>query len=63
MGMEQKVAVITGASGGIGAALVKAYREPGMRISGAEQTGFHAAGEWTCAGPTSCSNSSRAATQ
>lgn len=27
MGVEQKVAVITGASQGIGAALVKAYRD------------------------------------
>jgi short-subunit dehydrogenase len=27
MGIEQKVAVITGASQGIGAALVKAYRD------------------------------------
>jgi len=63
MGIEQKVAVFTGASGGIGTALVKAYREPEMRISGARQTVFHAAGEWTCAGPTSSGNSSRAARQ
>ena len=32
MGGEQKVAVITGASGGIGAALVKAYRDRNYRI-------------------------------
>ncbi|MBC7880239.1 MAG: SDR family oxidoreductase [Anaerolineae bacterium] len=32
MGIEQKVAVITGASQGIGAALVKAYRERNYRI-------------------------------
>ena len=32
MGSEQKVAVITGASGGIGAALVKAYRDCNYRV-------------------------------
>jgi len=32
MGTEQKVAVITGASGGIGSALVKAYRERAYRV-------------------------------
>jgi len=32
MGIEQKVAVITGASGGIGTALVKAYRDRNYRI-------------------------------
>jgi NAD(P)-dependent dehydrogenase (short-subunit alcohol dehydrogenase family) len=32
MGTEQKVAVITGASGGIGAALVKAYRDRNYRV-------------------------------
>ena len=32
MGTEQKVAVITGASQGIGAALVKAYRKIGYRV-------------------------------
>src|SRR6516162_9721452 len=32
MGVEQKVAVITGASQGIGAALVKAYRDRSYRI-------------------------------
>ena len=32
MGSEQKVAVITGASGGIGAALVKAYRDRNYRV-------------------------------
>src|SRR5215467_12250105 len=32
MGSEQKVAIITGASGGIGAALVKAYRDRNYRI-------------------------------
>src|SRR3954468_17555262 len=32
MGSEQKVAVITGASGGIGAALVKAYRGRNYRV-------------------------------
>ena len=32
MGTEQKVAVITGASQGIGAALVKAYRDRNYRI-------------------------------
>jgi NAD(P)-dependent dehydrogenase (short-subunit alcohol dehydrogenase family) len=32
MGIEQKVAVITGASGGIGAALVKAYRDRNYRV-------------------------------
>jgi NAD(P)-dependent dehydrogenase (short-subunit alcohol dehydrogenase family) len=32
MGMEQKVAVITGASQGIGAALVKAYRDRNYRV-------------------------------
>ena len=32
MGIEQKVAVITGASQGIGAALVKAYRERGYHV-------------------------------
>jgi NAD(P)-dependent dehydrogenase (short-subunit alcohol dehydrogenase family) len=32
MGAEQKVAVITGASGGIGAALVKAYRDRNYRV-------------------------------
>ena len=32
MGIEQKVAVITGASQGIGAALVTAYRERGYRV-------------------------------
>ena len=32
MGIEQKVAVITGASQGIGAALVKAYRNRNYRV-------------------------------
>ena len=32
MGTEQKVAVITGASQGIGAALVKAYRDRDYRV-------------------------------
>jgi NAD(P)-dependent dehydrogenase (short-subunit alcohol dehydrogenase family) len=32
MGTEQKVAVITGASRGIGAALVKAYRDRNYRV-------------------------------
>ena len=32
MGIEQKVAVITGASRGIGAALVKAYRDHNYRV-------------------------------
>ncbi len=32
MGTERKVAVITGASQGIGAALVKAYRDPNYRV-------------------------------
>ncbi len=32
MGSEQRVAVITGASGGIGAALVKAYRDRNYRV-------------------------------
>jgi NAD(P)-dependent dehydrogenase (short-subunit alcohol dehydrogenase family) len=32
MGIEQKVAVITGASQGIGAALVKAYRDHNYRV-------------------------------
>jgi NAD(P)-dependent dehydrogenase (short-subunit alcohol dehydrogenase family) len=32
MGSEQKVAVITGASGGIGAALVQAYRDRNYRV-------------------------------
>jgi NAD(P)-dependent dehydrogenase (short-subunit alcohol dehydrogenase family) len=32
MGFEQKVAVITGASGGIGAALVKAYRDRNYQV-------------------------------
>src|SRR3954465_13395613 len=32
MGIEQKVAVITGASQGIGAALVKAYRDRNFRV-------------------------------
>src|SRR5271168_5256333 len=32
MGSEQKVAVITGASQGIGAALVKAYRDRNYRV-------------------------------
>ena len=32
MGIEQKVAVITGASGGIGAALVRAYRDRNYRV-------------------------------
>jgi NAD(P)-dependent dehydrogenase (short-subunit alcohol dehydrogenase family) len=32
MGTEQKVAVITGATGGIGTGLVRAYREAGYRI-------------------------------
>src|ERR1700759_1690315 len=32
MGIEQKVAVITGASQGIGAALVKAYRDRNYRV-------------------------------
>jgi NAD(P)-dependent dehydrogenase (short-subunit alcohol dehydrogenase family) len=32
MNIEQKVAVITGASQGIGAALVKAYRDRGYRV-------------------------------
>ncbi|HTD55738.1 MAG TPA: hypothetical protein VK670_10170 [Silvibacterium sp.] len=35
MGSEQKVAVITGASGGIGAALVTAYRDRNYRGDGA----------------------------
>src|SRR6201999_1811424 len=33
MDTEQKVAVITGASQGIGAALVKAYRDRGYRVA------------------------------
>jgi NAD(P)-dependent dehydrogenase (short-subunit alcohol dehydrogenase family) len=40
MGTEQKVAVITGASQGIGAALVKAYRDrklPGGRDGAVRQ--------------------------
>jgi short-subunit dehydrogenase len=32
MGIEQKVAVITGASQGIGAAFVKAYRDRNYRV-------------------------------
>src|SRR6266699_2767707 len=32
MGIEQNVAVVTGASQGIGAALVKAYRDRGCRV-------------------------------
>ena len=32
MGAGQKVAVITGASQGIGAALITAYRERGYRV-------------------------------
>jgi short-subunit dehydrogenase len=32
MGSEQKVAVITGGSGGIGAALVKAYRDRNYQV-------------------------------
>jgi short-subunit dehydrogenase len=32
MGTERKVAVITGASQGIGAALVKAYRDRNYRV-------------------------------
>jgi NAD(P)-dependent dehydrogenase (short-subunit alcohol dehydrogenase family) len=32
MGIEQKVAIITGASGGIGTALVKAYRDRNYRV-------------------------------
>jgi NAD(P)-dependent dehydrogenase (short-subunit alcohol dehydrogenase family) len=32
MGSERKVAVITGASQGIGAALVKAYRDRNYRV-------------------------------
>ena len=32
MGIEQKVAVITGASQGIGAALVKAYRDRNYQV-------------------------------
>jgi NAD(P)-dependent dehydrogenase (short-subunit alcohol dehydrogenase family) len=32
MGMEQKVAMVTGASQGMGAALVKAFRERGYRV-------------------------------
>ena len=32
MGIEQKVAVVTGASGGIGTALVKAYRDRNYRV-------------------------------
>ena len=32
MGIEQEVAVITGASQGIGAALVKAYRDRNYRV-------------------------------
>ena len=32
MGTEQKVAVITGASQGIGAVLVKAYRDRNYRV-------------------------------
>ena len=32
MGAEQKVAIITGASQGIGAGLVKAYRDRGYRV-------------------------------
>jgi NAD(P)-dependent dehydrogenase (short-subunit alcohol dehydrogenase family) len=41
MGTDQKVAVITGASQGIGAALVRAYREsqlPGRRDRALDQT-------------------------
>ena len=32
MGTEQKVAIITGASQGIGAALIKAYRDQNYRV-------------------------------
>jgi NADP-dependent 3-hydroxy acid dehydrogenase YdfG len=35
---EQKVAVITGASGGIGAALVKAYRDRNYRVVAAARS-------------------------
>jgi NAD(P)-dependent dehydrogenase (short-subunit alcohol dehydrogenase family) len=38
MGTEQKVAVITGASQGIGAALVKAYRERNYRVVATART-------------------------
>ena len=38
MGAEQKVAVITGASQGIGAALVKAYRERGYHVVATART-------------------------
>ncbi|MBV8068709.1 MAG: hypothetical protein JO270_02305 [Acidobacteriaceae bacterium] len=34
MGADQKVAVITGASQGIGAALVRAYRDRSYRVVG-----------------------------
>src|SRR6201988_2894227 len=38
MGIEQKVAVITGASQGIGAALVKAYRDRNYRVVATART-------------------------
>src|SRR5271167_2297573 len=38
MGIEQKVAVITGASHGIGAALVKAYRDRNYRVVATART-------------------------
>ena len=38
MGTEQKVAVITGASQGIGAALVKAYRDRNYRVVATART-------------------------
>jgi NAD(P)-dependent dehydrogenase (short-subunit alcohol dehydrogenase family) len=38
MGTEQKVAVITGASQGIGAALVKAYRDRNYRVVATSRT-------------------------
>jgi NAD(P)-dependent dehydrogenase (short-subunit alcohol dehydrogenase family) len=38
MGLEQKVAVITGASRGIGAALVKAYRDRNYRVVATART-------------------------
>src|SRR5262245_7313103 len=38
MGIEQKVAVITGASQGIGAAFVRAYRDRNYRVVGTART-------------------------
>jgi NAD(P)-dependent dehydrogenase (short-subunit alcohol dehydrogenase family) len=38
MGADQKVAVITGASQGIGAALVRAYRDRNYRVVGLART-------------------------